>query len=115
MRRDRECLLDIVDASNLIFTYMNGVTKDAFLEDYMLQDAVIRRLEIIGEATNRLSDDTLALDQEMPWHKIVGMRNALIHRYDDVDLDIVWKTATVDLPLLLPRLESLLHVLGRDP
>ena len=104
MQRDREYLLDVPWAATLASRYLRGIDNAKFLEDFQLQDAVVRRLEIVGEATTRLSEETRAMDAGIPWPKMIAMRNHLIHRYDNIDLDVVWQTATGDLPVLITRL-----------
>lgn len=106
MSRDREYLLDILEAAKLATAYIDQKTKDEFIEDTQCQDAVIRRLEIIGEAARRVSTKTREELSELPWDSMAGMRNFLIHEYDDVDLDIVWNTVSDDLPPLINTLEN---------
>ncbi|MBI4647320.1 MAG: DUF86 domain-containing protein [Bacteroidia bacterium] len=65
-----------------------------------LQDAVIRQLEIIGEATKKISDNLKEKHPDIPWKDIAGMRDKLIHDYIDIDLSVVWKTASEDVPFL---------------
>jgi len=72
-----------------------------------LREPLVRLLEIIGEATRGLSDDFRTTNPEIPWRKMVGMRDRLIHGYFDVDVEVVWKTVTSDLPGLVSRLERL--------
>nr|VFK39003.1 MAG: Uncharacterized conserved protein, contains HEPN domain [Candidatus Kentron sp. SD]VFK43843.1 MAG: Uncharacterized conserved protein, contains HEPN domain [Candidatus Kentron sp. SD]VFK78532.1 MAG: Uncharacterized conserved protein, contains HEPN domain [Candidatus Kentron sp. SD] len=107
MRRDQAFMLDILDAARLIIAYLNGVSKEAFLEDTQQQDSVIRRIEIIGEAARRVSPATRDAFPEIHWSEMIGMRNMMIHCYDDIDLDIVWNTARDDLPRLIAQLESI--------
>lgn len=76
------------------------------------RNAVIRRLEIIGEAARRISDETKSAYQNLPWYEMVGMRNVMIHDYDDVDMVIVWETIQNDLPPLISALESILSKLN---
>ncbi|GAH81135.1 unnamed protein product, partial [marine sediment metagenome] len=92
MQRDKECLLDILEAAKLALTYVAIKTKEDFLKDIQCQDAVIRRLEIIGEAAGRISEETRNAFPRLPWSEMVGMRNIMIHDYDDVDIAIVWET-----------------------
>lgn len=73
----------------------------------MIQDAVVRQLEIIGEATKRITKDFRNNNPEIPWADMAGMRDILIHDYIDVDLDIVWKTASESIPKLKTLLEKL--------
>ena len=107
MSRDPQYLLDIVEATRLAMRYIAGKTQDEFRQDTLCQDAVIRRLEIIGEAARRLSPEARTTLPELTWHAMIGMRNLLIHEYDGVDLDIVWDTITTDLPALFKALEPL--------
>lgn len=76
--------------------------------DRMLELALVRLVEIIGEAAARVSEGTRARHPQIPWPLIVGMRNRLIHGYDEVDLHVLWETVTADLPALLVELEQVL-------
>jgi uncharacterized protein with HEPN domain len=107
MRRDPQYLLDIVEAAKKACSYLAGKTREEFLKDTLCQDAVIRRLEIIGEAARRLSPDSRATLPGLTWNAMIGMRNVLIHEYDDVDLYIVWDTVQKDLPMLIAIIEPL--------
>jgi len=109
MDRDLACLVDIVEAARLAISYIGDKTEEEFLADIQCQDSVIRRLEIIGEAARRVSEDTRAAHPELPWSHMVGMRNILIHEYDDVDLPIVWKTVQIELPAIVANVEKLLR------
>ena len=75
----------------------------------MLRLALVRALEVVGEAAARISEETAALSPEVPWHELKGMRNRLIHAYFDVNLDIVWTTATREAPELLHRVRTLIE------
>jgi len=108
MSRDSAYLLDIFEAAKLALSYLEGRTKEEYLKDTQCQDAVIRRLEIIGEAAGRVSGATTTKFPNLPWKKMVGMRNIMIHEYEDVDLDIVWDTVQNDLPPLISLLEPLI-------
>jgi len=106
MLRDNEYLLDIFEAAKLALSYVSGKTREEFLTDIQCQDAVIRRLEIIGEASRRLSAQTRAAFPHLPWQDIAGMRNIIIHEYDGVDLVTVWDTVHIDLPAIIAALQS---------
>lgn len=106
MERDRVYLMDILTAAQLALSYVRDETLDGFLSNIQLQDSVIRRLEIIGEAARHVSDETRAASPDLPWRDMIGMRNLLIHEYDDVDLIIVWHTVKGELPLLVALLEN---------
>lgn len=77
--------------------------------DKMLRFALVRCVEIVGEAAGRLGDATQRASPDIPWAAMVGMRNRLVHAYFDVDTEIVWKTVTIELPALAVRLRRLLQ------
>jgi uncharacterized protein with HEPN domain len=105
--RDLAFVLDILNAARLAQDFVAGVDKSSFEEDLMRQAAVIRQIEIMGEATKRLSLSFRAIYPEIPWSKIAGMRDILIHAYDRVDLDEVWTTIQVAVPRLISQLEPI--------
>lgn len=105
MPRDSEYLLDILEAARLALSYVAGKSEEQFFEDTQCQDAVIRRLEIIGEAARRLSEQTRAALPSLPWKAMIGMRNVMIHEYEEVDLEAVWNTVKNDLPGVIEALE----------
>ena len=85
-----------------------GRTRADLDRERMLELAVLRVLEVIGEAATRLPDEVRERHPEVPWGSIVGLRNRLIHAYDEVDLDIVWDILTLDIPDLIDQLERML-------
>ena len=89
-----------------------GQDRSDLDSDRQLELSLTRLIEIVGEAANRLSPDTRARHPSIPWPKIRGMRNRIIHAYDHVDLDVLWDTVTVELPPLIAELE---RVLRSDP
>jgi len=97
-RAERAFLSDIREAVHRIEAYVEGVTYADFLQDTKLQDAVIRNLEIVGEATKKLSDELRTAYPDIPWKNMAALRDRLIHHYFGVNLDIVWQIATNDLP-----------------
>lgn len=107
MSRDPEYLVDIVSSAKLILTYVEGVRREQFIQDTRLQDSVIRRIEIIGEAVRRLSPEFRERHPEIPWMAMTGMRNRMIHGYDDIDMNVVWDTTQDSIPRLLPIVERL--------
>ena len=109
MNRDQSYLVDILESSKIILSYLGHKTLKDFIEDIQLQDSVIRRLEIIGEATVRISLDTQNLYPSIPWREMKGMRNLLIHEYDEIDPDLVWKTAKEDIPSLVVQLNEIIN------
>ncbi len=88
----------IFDAINLIESFTYKVSKDAFFENEEKQSAVVRQFQIIGEAVKNLSTEIKNKYQEIPWNNIAGMRDKIIHKYFDVDLDVVWEVIFNDLP-----------------
>ncbi len=100
---------DILDAASSIDAYTSGLDFDGFQSDRKTVDAVVRNLEVIGEAARHLAALQRELPPDIPWADISGMRNILIHEYFGVDLGIVWHTVTVDLPLLRAKLLPLLE------
>lgn len=101
-------LRDILNAARLIARYVQGVSKAEFAANIEKQDAVIRRIEIIGEATAHLTDETRATIPELPFRKMRGMRNIVAHDYANVDVTVVWDVATIHVPQLIPVLEPFL-------
>ncbi len=108
MRRDRAHLMDIFEAARLAMNYVKDAPREDFLKDVQCQDAVVRRLEIIGEAARRISEETREAHPELPWHQMIAMRNVMIHEYDDIDLPLVWETVRTNLPALVKSLEKIL-------
>lgn len=93
-------LLHIRDAVQRIEKYLHSVSYCDFMEHDLLQAGVIREIEIIGEVTKRLSETIKTKYPDIPWRKIAGMRDKLIHDYMGVDMDAVWDTVEKDLPRL---------------
>lgn len=107
MEKDNRIYLkDIEKAINKIESYTEDINFTIFEQEGMRQDAVIRQLEIIGEAVNRLSGQFRTDNPDFPIKEAISMRNFLIHGYDDVDLKVVWKTVQEDIPLLKNSLED---------
>lgn len=100
-------LRHILESIDAIGRHAAGQTLDTFLNSLKDQDAVIRRLEIIGEAVKNLPEGFKHAHPEVPWTKIAGMRNVLIHEYFVVDIPAVWGTVQDDLPTLKKQLEGL--------
>ena len=113
MKRDDPAYLHhIRDGIERVERHLAGVSWDEFLQTELVQDAVLRQLEIIGEAARNLSDDLRQAHAQVPWSQIVGMRNRLIHAYFQVDLTVVWEIAQVDLPALKEQIRQILESEG---
>jgi uncharacterized protein with HEPN domain len=93
-----------LDACDLVQRFVSGRNRQDLETDDMLLFALVRAIEVIGEAPSRVSDDAKRTLPEVPWRQIAGMRNRLIHGYFDVNRDVVWRTATEDVPLLVRAL-----------
>ncbi len=113
MTGDQLYLKHILDAINKIESYV-AVGRDVFIFTSHWQDATIRQLEIIGEATKRLSPDLRAQYPEVPWRRVAGLRDVLIHNYMGVDLAAVWEITQKDLPTLKQHVQVILDDLGND-
>ncbi len=100
MRRDVLYVQDILASVAAIDRFIGGRTRDDFLDDELLQSAVLHQLMIVGEAAARLSDELKGSHPSIPWRDITGFRNIVVHAYFSVDLDIVWTAATSDAPRL---------------
>jgi uncharacterized protein with HEPN domain len=105
--RDREYLAHICGAIERIQRYLSGKSESDFMADELIQDGVMRNLEIIGEAVSKLSPELKLRHGDVPWHEISGMRNRLIHGYMDVNLEIVWDTVATVLPEFLGRVQEI--------
>jgi len=105
---DRVRLLHMIEAADEAMSFIAGYTLAGLESDRKTLFAVIRCIEIIGEAAARVSDATRDSAPDVPWSAIVGMRNRLVHAYFDVDADLVWKTTSVELPVLKARLQALI-------
>jgi uncharacterized protein with HEPN domain len=107
--RDQDYLEHIQDAIGKVQRYVAGKNEADFMADDLVQDGVIRNLEIIGEAVTKLSPELKAAHSDVPWGEISGMRNRLIHGYISVNLQIVWDTVVKVLPEFLARIEEIQH------
>lgn len=104
-------LEDILESIERIELYTKNKTKKKFLDNYEKQDAIIKRLEVIGEAVKNIPSEIKKKHPEIPWEDISGMRNILIHEYFGVVMDRVWDTAKNDIPKLKKQIKGLLKSL----
>lgn len=105
MSRDQQSVLDIIDSINLILEYTQGIDwRNLNIKD---QDAIILRCIIIGEATKRLSPAFRNRHPQIPWQQMAGLRDVVVHEYDDVNLEIIQDVAELELPAILPLLQRL--------
>jgi len=106
--KDNSIYIDHIKASiDRIQQYIAGFNRNSFLNDLKTQDAVVRQLEIIGEATKKVSFELREKYSSIPWLDMAGMRDRLVHDYIDVDMEIVWKTASEDIPKLKELLSQI--------
>ena len=104
---DRVRLEHMIEAAESAIQFVLGRGRSDLDSDRMLLFAVVRAIEIVGEAASKITDETRMAQPAIPWHAIVGMRNRLIHAYFEVNSQIVWETVTVEIPALLPLLRTL--------
>ncbi|MGH8391931.1 MAG: HepT-like ribonuclease domain-containing protein [Pseudomonas sp.] len=112
---DRVRLGHMLDASRKAVGFCQGRSRTDLEADSMLSLSLVRLLEIIGEAARTVSSESRATHPAIPWKKIIGMRDRLVHGYFDVNLDVVWETVTQDLPPLIEALEPLIAQEGTGP
>ncbi len=110
MRAPEQRLKDILQAIAAIERHSTG-DRSAFEQDEMLQVWFLRHLQIVGEAARALPEEVRALAPEIPWGKIIGMRNILVHGYFEIDTQIVWDAVQRDIPVLKEQMKQLLNKL----
>ena len=99
----------MLDSITLLEKYLNGVTKERFNKSDEKQDLAVKRIEIIGEATKNIPVEFRKQHPDIPWKRMTGMRDILIHQYDDIDFTGVWETATKFIPPLKKQIEIILQ------
>ena len=109
MKKDPKVFIGhIIESIELIEQYAKKLTTNTFKKDIAMQDAIIRRLEIIGEAVKNIPTSFKTKYPEIPWKQMAGMRDILIHEYFDVDIALTWSVVKLKLPSLKPQLQNLL-------
>ncbi|MBM3709661.1 MAG: DUF86 domain-containing protein [Actinobacteria bacterium] len=107
-RSDKEFTIDIKEASDRIESYIQSMKYKDFLNDTKTQDAVVRNIEIIGEAVKNLTQNFKLQHKDIDWKKIAGMRDKIIHFYFGVNLDVVWKTSKINIPELNKKVKNII-------
>jgi len=115
MKKDPAVFLShILDSIQLIEGYYRGKTELDLMNSVGLQDKIIRRIEIIGESVKNLPADLRKDHPEVPWRDMAGMRDIVVHQYFGVDLESVWKAATVDFPELKVKIKKIQEEFGKE-
>lgn len=107
IRDPRLYLAEMVTSTEKVRDYTRGLSLDDFVANTMVQDAVLRRLEVIGEAAKHVADDFREKHPEVPWRQLAGLRDVLIHQYFRVNLESTWRFVSRDLPSLSRKLTSI--------
>ena len=105
---DEVRLRHMLDAAREALSFVRGSSRSELNENRMLVLSLVKEVEIIGEAAYRISETTRGTLPSIPWADVIGMRHRLVHAYFDINLDVLWQTLVVDLPELIPAIESAL-------
>ncbi len=106
--RDPESIIDIYQAAKRISDFSQGINRDDLETDEMRLSAILYQIAVMGEATKRLSSEFRQQHSSIPWKEMAGIRDKLIHKYDNVKLDVVWNVIKKEIPVLQEQLEPLL-------
>ena len=105
---------DMVEFSEKVLSYTEGLDQDAFIADGLTYDATLRNLELIGEAATHIPSEVREACPDIPWHAIVGTRNRLAHSYLSISNSVIWTVIRDAIPKLLPELRTLLSTTNED-
>jgi len=108
-RRDSVFIAQMVEAAEAALEFTGGQTAASFAGNRLVGYAVVRAVQLVGQAAHNVSPELQAAHAEIPWREMIGMRNVVVHDYADVDLSLVWKTVREDLPGLIERLNAILQ------
>ena len=108
MRHDDSYLIDMLQAARKAAAFAADLTYPQFQVSDLHQNAIVKVLEIIGEAASPISTDTQHAYPHIPWRQIIGLRNRVVHGYFDIDLSLIWQIVHQDIPILLDQLQDLI-------
>jgi len=112
-KRDyRDYIQDILDSINDIENFIEGMSFEEFMRDKKTINAVVRSVEVIGEAVKKIPKTLRDKYPDIPWKKMAGMRDKLVHEYFGIDIEIMWKVAKDEIPSLKPSIQNILKSLG---
>ena len=106
-------LNEMIESIERIADYIKDMSFSSFEKNFAIQDAVLRRLQLMAEAAKRVDEVTKQKNADIPWKKINGLRNTITHEYDEIDLQSIWDTATIDLPPLKSQIKKLRNIIGQ--
>jgi uncharacterized protein with HEPN domain len=114
MLRDSQALIDILTGIQQVLRYTQGLKRENLQQDDEKQAAILYRLIVIGEATKRLSNQFREQHPNIPWRQMAGLRDVVIHDYDELDFDILWNVIRVNMPDILPQLQAVQNAPEHD-
>jgi uncharacterized protein with HEPN domain len=106
--RDRVFVAQMIEAANAALEFTDGPTKESLGSDRLIAFAVVRAIQLVGQAARNVSTEVQTVNRDIPWKEMIAMRNVGVHDYADVDLALVWRTVREDLPKVIARLQALL-------